>query len=272
MSRDHEAGWRRSRSVRPLRPNGNLHQVNIRIMQAQHIVFAAALSAMLLIPASAPAQEKSRCLLLCAPELSFEPTLTFSDLFRRTAVLDLRENRVSQVESSTAFEMILAMGIPTTIPRVGLTIEAIWAPFGKTSGNPFTGYGSEDLGTDVVENPVELEFELNTYLLQSEQTAGWVEAHFDVVDKFSPAEKPGDERFYTHKLDFELDVAVSIFNGLPEGNWLRNLEVEGSLDYLATGLPRRGDEVPKGEQRYLDDASPWSFSILLVVPIAPLQE
>lgn len=239
-------------------------------MQAQWIALAVAVSTALLSPASAPAQEKSRCLLLCAPELSFEPTLTFSDLFRQATVLDLRENRVSEVEPGVDFEMILAMGIPTTIPRVGLTVEAIWAPFGKTSGNPFTGYASEDLGTDVVENPVELEFELNTFLLKSEQTAGWVEAHFDIVDKFSPAERPGDKRFYTHKLDFELDVAVSIFNGLPEGNWLRNLELEGSLDYLATGLPRRGDEIPRGEQRYLEDASPWSFSVLLVVPLAPL--
>jgi hypothetical protein len=240
-------------------------------MRAPWIVLTVTVWIALLIPTPGPAQETNRCLLLCAPELSFEPTLTFSDLFRRTTVLDLRDNRVSEVESSVDFEMILAMGIPTTIPRVGLTVEAIWAPFGKTSGNPFTGYASEDLGTDVVENPVELEFELNTYFLQSEQTAGWVEAHFDVIDKFSPAERPGDKRFYTHKLNLELDVAVSIFNGLPEGNWLRNLEVEGSLDYLATGLPRRGDEVPRGEQRYLEDASPWSFSVLLVVPIAPLR-
>lgn len=240
-------------------------------MWAQRIVLAAAVAVALLGPASAPAQEKARCLLLCAPELSFEPTLTFSNLFKRTPVLDLRENRTYEVEPSVDFEMILAMGIPTTIPRVGLTVEAIWAPFGKTSGNPFTGYASEDLGTDVAENPVELEFELNTFLLQSEQTAGWIEAHFDVVDKFSAAERPADERFYTHKLDFELDVAASVFNWLPEGNWLRNLELEGSLDYLATGLPRRGDEVPKGEQRYLADASPWSISLLLVVPLAPLR-
>jgi hypothetical protein len=240
-------------------------------MRAQRIALAAAVSALLFGPVSAPAQETTRCRLLCAPELSFEPTLTFSNLFKRTPVLDLREDRVSEIEPSAEFEMILAMGIPTTIPRVGLTVEAIWAPFGKTSGNPFTGYASEDLGTDVVENPVELEFELNTYLLQSEQTAGWLEAHFDVIDKFSPAERPGDKRFYTHKLNFELDLAVSIFNWLPEGNWLRNLEVEGSLDYLATGLPQRGDEVRKGEHRYLADASPWSFSVLLVVPLAPLR-
>jgi hypothetical protein len=41
------------------------------------------------------------------------------------------------------------------------------------------------------------------------------------------------------------------------------------LDYLATGLPRQGDVVER--QRYLDDASGWSLSLLVVLPLAPLQ-
>ena len=41
-----------------------------------------------------------------------------------------------------------------------------------------------------------------------------------------------------HKLNFELDTSVSVFNWLPEGKWLRGLELEGSLDYVATGLPK----------------------------------
>lgn len=65
-----------------------------------------------------------------------------------------------------------------------------------------------------------------------------------------------------------MDLAVAALRWLPKGNWLRNLEVEGSLDYLATGLPRRGDETDG--QRFLDDASGWSFSVLLVIPLAPL--
>jgi hypothetical protein len=46
---------------------------------------------------------------------------------------------------------------------------------------------------------------------------GWVTSHFDVVDQFSPAERPNASRPYTHKLDFELDTAVHIFKRLPEG-------------------------------------------------------
>ncbi len=93
--------------------------------------------------------------------------------------------------------------------------------------------------------------------------------HFDVVDQLSPAARPDDKSVYTHKLDFELDTAFLIFHRLPEQNWIRNVEVELSLDYLATGIPKAGDLFPDGVL-YLEDASPWSLSIVFVFPIAPL--
>lgn len=96
---------------------------------------------------------------------------------------------------------------------------------------------------------------------------GWLSSHFDVIDQFSPAARPGASRAYTHKLDFELDTAVHPFKGLPDGRWLKDLELETSLDYLATGLPKAGDRV--GNDRFLDNASPWSFSLVIVIPIAP---
>jgi hypothetical protein len=74
---------------------------------------------------------------------------------------------------------------------------------------------------------------------------------------------------YTHKLNFEWDTALHVFNALPAGNWLRNVELEASLDYVATGLPRAGDVV-NGE-RFLDSANPWSLSFVAVVPLAPLR-
>jgi hypothetical protein len=69
-------------------------------------------------------------------------------------------------------------------------------------------------------------------------------------------------------LNFELDTSVSVFNWIPEGEWLRRVELEGSLDYVATGLPTLGARVDGG--RLLDKASPWSFSLVVVIPIAPL--
>jgi hypothetical protein len=137
----------------------------------------------------------------------------------------------------------------TRMPRLGFTAEAIASPFRQ-------------------DNTVELEFESNFYWLTEAMSRGWVSSHFDIVDQFSPAERPGPSRAYTHKLDFELDTAFRLFNRLPEARWLHGVELETSLDYLATGIPKSGDVFPDGS-RFLDDASHWSFSFLVVIPVAP---
>ncbi len=91
-----------------------------------------------------------------------------------------------------------------------------------------------------------------------------MDAHFDVVDQFSPAEAPDAAGVYTHKLDLELDVATAPFAHLGVGGWLDGVEMEGSLDYMVSGIPVAGDRL--GDELYLDDASPWSSSTVLVVP------
>lgn len=218
--------------------------------------------------------QEDECMILCKPELKFEPTITIGNLFSPATVAELEDGetvRPIREERETQFELIFAVGIPTEIPRIGLTIETIWSPLAGTATNAFTGATATQLGVqEVDDNPVELEFELNFSLLEPEQTGGWIDMHFDIVDKFSPSERPRDRGVYTHKLDFELDTAVAFLNWLPKGNWLRNLELEWSLDYLATGIPQAGDEMPLGEKIFLTDASPWSLSMVLVIPIAPL--
>ena len=147
------------------------------------------------------------------------------------------------------FETILALDMKTRTPRLGFTAELSAAPFND-------------------DNSAQFEFETNFYWLTEPMSRGWVTSHFDVVDQFSPAERPNASRAYTHKLDFELDTAFHIFKRLPEGRWLRGLELETSLDYLATGLPQKGDVLADGS-RFVDDASHWSFSFVIVIPIAP---
>jgi hypothetical protein len=137
---------------------------------------------------------------------------------------------------------------PTRASWLAFTVETIFLPFDR-------------------ESTPELELETNFIWLSGERTGGWLSSHFDIVDKFSPATRPTDRRAYTHKLNLELDTSVSVFNWLPEGEWLRGVELEGSLDYVATGLPTPGDRVDGS--RFLDRASPWSFSFVVVVPIAP---
>jgi hypothetical protein len=159
--------------------------------------------------------------------------------------------------------------VPTAVPRIGLTFEAIFKPFGSTDANPFTGSSAVDIGrSSIRDNGVEIESELNFMLVEADQTAGWMSSHVDVVDQFSPAHQPNAGSVFTHKLDFEWDTAFHVFNRLREGHWLRNVDIEVSLDYLATGLPKAGDIF--GSDRFGDRASPWSLSFVLVMPLAPL--
>jgi hypothetical protein len=212
-------------------------------VKARFLAFAT-----LLATATPASPQEAECRVLCAPEFKIEPTWTFAPLFDRPEVVE-DEEPPAREERETDFEIILSLGLPTRLPWLELTVEAIFVPFDP-------------------ESTPELELEANLLWLPSERTGGWVSSHFDVVDKFSPAERPTDRRAYTHKLDFELDTSFAIFHWVAEGRWLRGVELEGSLDYVASGLPKAGDVVDG--VRFLDDASPWSLSIVLVLPLAPL--
>jgi hypothetical protein len=179
------------------------------------IKYAIAFVSLVLTATPALAQTPPACKFLCEPTLLIEPTITWE-------------------KDATVFETIFALDLSTPIPRVGITLEAITKPFND-------------------ENEVELESELKLYWLEGEQTGGWLSSHFDIVDKFSPAKRATDTRAYTHKLNLELDTAVALFSRLPETNWLHDVEIEGSLDYVATGLPK--------------DSSRWSFSLVFVFPV-----
>ena len=228
--------------------------------------FGAWIVGLLLLPVPAAAQDEPRCAFLCAPELKIEPTWTVENLGARPRVES--DGRVERAARETVFELIFALDVPTTIPRVGLTLEAIFIPFGATSVHPFTGTTAAEAGrSEIRDNGIEIEAEINFDLFGTEQTGGWVSSHFDVVDKFSPGETPRAGSVYTHKLDLEWDTAFHVFNRLRQGHWLRNVEAEVSLDYLATGLPKAGDLV--AGELFLDKASPWSLSFVMVFPLAP---
>jgi hypothetical protein len=191
--------------------------------------------------------QDAACRVLCPPEFKVEPTITFTNLFGAPRIVGeqgttLREPR------ETELEVIFSVGLPTRASWLEFTVEAIFLPFDR-------------------ESTPELELETNFIWLSAERTRGWVSSHFDIVDKFSAAERPTDRRSYTHKLNFELDTSLAVFNWLPEGKWLRGLELEGSLDYVATGSPKKGDMIDG--VRFVDNASRWSFSIVFVLPIAP---
>lgn len=231
------------------------------------IVAAVLVAGLSLAPAQAAAQGGRPCKLLCAPELKIEPTFTTENLFRRPRIEV--DGQIERASREAVFELIFALDVPTQIPRVGFTLEAIFTPFGGTSVHPFTGATAPVAGrAEIRDNGIEIESELNIDLFGTDQTGGWVSSHFDIVDKLSPGATPRAASVYTHKLNFEWDTAFHVFNRLEPGHWLRNIEVELSLDYVATGLPKAGDVI-NGE-RFIDPASPWSLSLVFVFPLAPL--
>lgn len=199
------------------------------------------------LPSPAVAQDPP-CRFICEVAWKVEPTITIENLAGRHRVLT-PDGMTERVERERVFELVMAVDLSTKVSWLGFTAEAITPPFAD-------------------DNAVELEFESNFHWLTESMTRGWVTSHFDVVDKLSPAERPDEGRAYTHKLDFELDTALHMFKWLPEGRWLRDLELELSLDYLATGLPKKGDVLSDGT-RFIDDASPWSVSVVFVIPVAP---
>jgi hypothetical protein len=207
----------------------------------------------LCLASSALAQDQPlKCFFLCEPKLKVEPTFTWENWAKapRLAETDSQGNTtIMKAEADGFFETVIAVDIPTTLSRVSFTFETILKPFVK-GASP------------------ELETELNLHWLQSENTGGWVGSHFDIVDKYSRGALPHNLDLYTHKLNFELDTAVAFLKWTKKP-WLRDIEIEGSLDYVATGLPRAGDTF--GNVTYLDNASRWGFSLVFVIPLAPLR-
>ncbi len=177
---------------------------------------AAGLIASLLTLAALPAtaQPTSTCRLICELEWKVEPTFTIDNLAKRHRVET--DGIAERVSRERVFETVFALGMSTRVPWLGFTAEAITAPFAD-------------------DNEVQLEFETNFHWLPDSRTKGWVSSPFDVVDKFSPAERPHNTKAYSHKLNLELDTALHLFNWLPEGRWLRGVELDTSLDWCCPG-------------------------------------
>ena len=112
------------------------------------ILVGGAVTAAVWTPTPVLAQDDG-CAFLCAPELKIEPTITFEPIFRRPTIEALDDGRVvgrGQPDTDSVFELVLAIEIPTEIPRVGFTVETIFVPSGDAVMNPFTGAPAEELG------------------------------------------------------------------------------------------------------------------------------
>jgi len=228
--------------------------------------FLSVLTAILLLPGIAKGQKETSCTILCRPELTLEPAVDFEPLTQGARTVGFEDGRpvdTTRAALETPFELTLAMGIPTQWPRVELGLDVGWTPFVDADENPFTGHTGS-----VTENPVEVSGEVSVTVLREEETDGWVGAEVSVADELGPAERPGDDRWYTHKLALAIDAAVLPFHRFDRAGYLQGIELEGSIDYAATGIPQAGDRF--SDELFLDDESPWSAGLTLVLPVAPL--
>ena len=83
------------------------------------------------VPAAAQDQQDRPCTILCAPELKIEPTFTIEHVAQRHRVE--ADKAIERVGRETVFELIFALDIPTEIPRIGVTLEAILIQIGRAS-------------------------------------------------------------------------------------------------------------------------------------------
>ena len=219
-------------------------------------------------PAAVPAQSAPHCHVLCAPTVTLMPALLRTHIVAAPRVLTLATGAEHRLPSTSSFEMIVAAAAPTAIPRLSVYGSVQWLPNATTSRNPFTLYTASELGTGIRANAPTWSAGASVSVLAATETRGWLDAAVNVADLFSQAARPEDKSSYTHKLDLELLAHVRPFAAGAPTTWLHRVAAFALLDYVATGLPRAGDEVPVG-RRFVSAARPLALVAGLALPITP---
>ena len=228
----------------------------------------AALLTCCAIPLAAQSSPPPRCHILCAPTVLLMPGVVRTHLLRGPLVRDTKTGVETRLPGSSNFEMIVAVASRTALPRVSLVASAQWLPNAAEGRNPFTLYTASELGTHIRANAPTLVAGGSIALVAPSATAGWFDAAFNVGDLFSQAATPDDKSAYTHKLDLDLVTHLHLFDALSAREYMHRVTVYGILDYVATGLPSAGDEVPLG-RAFVSGARPLALVAGLSFPLTP---
>jgi hypothetical protein len=183
-------------------------------------------------------------------------------------VRSVATNATQRLASNSDLEIIVAAAARTAVPRVSVFGSVQWLPNASARRNPFTLYTASELGTPVRANAPTVTAGLSFSLLPATMTGGWFDLAGNVGDLYSQAARPSDASAYTHKLDLDLVTHADVFNWVPARTYLHRVSLFGILDYVATGLPRTGDEVPIG-RRFESDARPLSLIVGVALPLTP---
>lgn len=214
------------------------------------------------------AQQPSHCVVLCAPTVSLMPSMIRSHLFGGPMVETMATGAQHRLPGTTNMEMIFVVGAKTALPRVSAFTSVQWLPNASEARNPFTLYTASELGGPVHANAATVTLGLSGSVITAKQTAGVLDLNANVGDLFSQAARPEDTRAYTHKLDLELLTRWHTFSWTAARTFVHRVTLVGILDYVATGLPHAGDEVPKG-RLFVSRARPAALIVGLSLPITP---
>jgi hypothetical protein len=215
-----------------------------------------------------PGQSAPRCHLLCAPSLTLMPGVVRTHLLGGPRVRNTSTGAETRLPESTNMQVILAVASRTAVPRLSLVASAQWLPNATEGRNPFTLYTASDLGTHVRANAPTLVAGGSFAVVAPPATGGWFDAALNVGDLFSQAARPGDRSAYTHKLDLDLVTHLHVLGGLPSHDYLHRVSLYAILDYVATGLPSAGDEVPVGRV-FVSSARPLALVAGFSLPLTP---
>ena len=224
----------------------------------------------LLAAVPAAAQQQKPCKIICAPSVTLMPGMVRTHALNAPRVRELPSDQVVRLAGKSSFEMIGAFVSRTHFTRVNLFASVQWLPNAKESANPYTLYTASDVGEQLRANAPSVNMGASLPLIQPQLTSSWFTLNGNISDLFSQAAEPDDKASYSHKLDLDLIGTLNIFNELPKAEYLHRVGIYGILDFVGTGLPKAGEEVPKGERIFLDDARSVSLVVGLSLPFAPL--
>jgi hypothetical protein len=218
--------------------------------------------------AVADAQQASRCSWLCTPSVTAMPGMIRTHLFGGPTVKSIATGAEHRLASTSDFEVIVAVAAKTRLPRISAFGSLQWIPNATETRNPFTLYNANELGSPIRANAPTTTFGLSASLLPAQLTGGWFDAALNIGDLYSQAARPHDASAYTHKLDLDLVAHLNVFDALPKSTYAHRIALYGILDYVATGLPRAGEEVPVGRV-FVTRARPTALIVGLAMPLSP---
>jgi hypothetical protein len=244
-------------------------------MQSLRTTSSALVAAVVAVTSAAypvAAQQQESCTIVCAPTLSFNVAAVRSHVFGSPKVRNDTTGVVSELPSKTNLELQFFLAAPTAVQHLSAFVTATWLPNAKTAANPFTEYTASQLGDQVRANHVSLSMGALGDLVPKSLTHGVFALQAYVADLLSPAARPGDESAYTNKLDLGGVALLYPFTMLGATSAARKSGVYlyANLDYVASGLPRKGDDVPRDVRTFVTDAKPAALVLGAGIPIAPL--